>query len=87
MPYINNNFAERVQILKNMIARYKANGFLMHSDRSCKPYSLGQYVIRDEVTRETGVPGIVIEADMNDARQWAEGPTLTRIQAFLESLE
>jgi benzoyl-CoA reductase/2-hydroxyglutaryl-CoA dehydratase subunit BcrC/BadD/HgdB len=86
VPYINNNFAERVQILKSMIARYKVDGFLMHSDRSCKPYSLGQYVIRDEVTRETGVPGLVIEADMNDSRQWAEGPTLTRIQAFLESL-
>jgi benzoyl-CoA reductase/2-hydroxyglutaryl-CoA dehydratase subunit BcrC/BadD/HgdB len=87
VPYINSNFAERVRLLQSMIERYRANGFLMHSDRSCKPYSLGQYVIRDEVTRATGVPGLVIEADMNDARQWAEGPTLNRIQAYLESLE
>ena len=86
VPYINSNFAERVRLLKSMVERYGANGFLMHSDRSCKPYSLGQYVIRDEVTRETGVPGLVIEADMNDSRQWAEAPTLTRIQAYLESL-
>jgi benzoyl-CoA reductase/2-hydroxyglutaryl-CoA dehydratase subunit BcrC/BadD/HgdB len=58
----------------------------MHSDRSCKPYSLGQYVVRDLVTRETGIPGLVIEADMNDPRQYAEAPTLNRIQAYLESL-
>jgi benzoyl-CoA reductase/2-hydroxyglutaryl-CoA dehydratase subunit BcrC/BadD/HgdB len=86
VPYINSGFDERVRLLTNMIEKYGANGFLMHSDRSCKPYSLGQYVIRDEVTRETGVPGLVIEADMNDSRQWAEAPTMTRIQAYLESL-
>jgi bcr-type benzoyl-CoA reductase subunit B len=86
VPYINNNFDDRVQLLKGMVEKYGANGFLMHSDRSCKPYSLGQYVIRDEVTRETGVPGLVIEADMNDSRQWAEAPTMTRIQAYLETL-
>lgn len=87
LPYINNNFSERVRLLREMLEKYRANGFLMHSDRSCKPYSLGQYVIRDQLTRETGVPGLVIEADMNDSRQWAEAPTLNRIQAYLESLE
>ncbi len=86
VPYINSNFDHRVELLKSMVERYRANGFLMHSDRSCKPYSLGQYVIRDEVTRQTGVPGLVIEADMNDSRQWAEAPTMTRIQAYLETL-
>jgi benzoyl-CoA reductase/2-hydroxyglutaryl-CoA dehydratase subunit BcrC/BadD/HgdB len=86
VPYINTDFGERVRLLKGMIEKYRANGFLMHSDRSCKPYSLGQYVIRDEVARQTGVPGLVIEADMNDSRQCAEAPTLTRIQAYLETL-
>lgn len=86
LPYINNGFPERVRLLKDMLGKYKADGFLMHSDRSCKPYSLGQYMIRDQLTQETGVPGLVIEADMTDPRQYAEAPTLNRIQAYLESL-
>ena len=86
LPYINNGFQERVRLLKNMLAKYQADGFLMHSDRSCKPYSLGQYVIRDEVARQTGISGLVIEADMTDPRQYAEAPTLNRIEAYLESL-
>ena len=86
VPYINNNFSSRVQTLKDMLIKYRSDGFLMHSDRSCKPYSLGQYLIRDMVTRETGIPGLVVEADHNDSRQYAEGPTLNRLQAFLESL-
>jgi len=86
LPYINNGFPERVRILKNMLEKYDADGFLMHSDRSCKPYSLGQYMIRDQLTKETGITGLVIEADMNDPRQYAEAPTMNRIQAYLESL-
>ncbi len=85
-PYINNNFSSRVQTLQHMLAKYHADGFLMHSDRSCKPYSLGQYVIRDIVMRETGIPGLVIEADHNDPRQYAEAQVYNRIEAFLESL-
>jgi benzoyl-CoA reductase/2-hydroxyglutaryl-CoA dehydratase subunit BcrC/BadD/HgdB len=85
-PYINNNFASRVETLKGMLSTYRADGFLMHSDRSCKPYSLGQYVIRDIVMRETGIPGLVLEADHNDPRYYAEGPIYNRLEAFLESL-
>lgn len=85
-PYINNNFSSRVETLKGMLATYRADGFLMHSDRSCKPYSLGQYVIRDIVMRETGIPGLVLEADHNDPRYYAEGPIYNRLEAFLESL-
>ena len=86
LPYINNGFPERVRILKNMLEKYRADGFIMHSDRSCKPYSLGQYMIRDRLTEETGIPGLVIEADMTDPRQYAEAPTMNRIEAYLESL-
>lgn len=34
VPYINSNFEKRVRLLKGMIGRYRANGFLMHSDRN-----------------------------------------------------
>jgi bcr-type benzoyl-CoA reductase subunit B len=86
MPYINHGFPERVRILKGMLEKYNADGFLMHSDRSCKPYSLGQYILRDQLTKETGILGLVIEADMADPRQYAEAPTMNRIEAYLESL-
>jgi benzoyl-CoA reductase/2-hydroxyglutaryl-CoA dehydratase subunit BcrC/BadD/HgdB len=58
----------------------------MHSNRSCKPYSLGQYAIKRAVTERTGVPGLLIESDMCDARAFAAEPVKTRIQAFMETL-
>lgn len=58
----------------------------MHSNRSCKPYSLVQEEIRRQVMQKTGVPGLLVEADMADPRAYAEEIVRNRVQAFMESL-
>ena len=58
----------------------------MHSNRSCKPYSVGMYRLQQEVTDLTGKPGVVIEADQNDPRVYAEAQVETRLEAFIESM-
>jgi benzoyl-CoA reductase/2-hydroxyglutaryl-CoA dehydratase subunit BcrC/BadD/HgdB len=59
----------------------------MHSNRSCKPYSLGQYDIQRIVQAKRGIPSLVIEADMTDARNFSESQIDTRIDAFMEILK
>jgi benzoyl-CoA reductase/2-hydroxyglutaryl-CoA dehydratase subunit BcrC/BadD/HgdB len=54
----------------------------MHSNRSCKPYSFGQY----EIQKKLSVPSVIIEADMVDERAFSEAQVVTRLEAFLESL-
>jgi benzoyl-CoA reductase/2-hydroxyglutaryl-CoA dehydratase subunit BcrC/BadD/HgdB len=60
---------------------------VFHSNRSCKPYSLGQYELLELVGQRTGVPGLILEADMCDTRLYADEPIKNRIQAFLDLLE
>jgi bcr-type benzoyl-CoA reductase subunit B len=69
-----------------MIDKYQADGLVMHSNRSCKPYSLGQYDIARIVSRQRGLPTLIIEADMVDERCFAESQIATRIEAFMETL-
>ena len=85
--FLNRSPEYRANQLINLIRDYKAHGFVMHSNRSCKPYSLVQEVIRRKVMRETGVPGLMIEADMADPRAYAEEPVRNRVQAFLETFD
>jgi benzoyl-CoA reductase/2-hydroxyglutaryl-CoA dehydratase subunit BcrC/BadD/HgdB len=59
----------------------------MHSNRSCKPYSLGQYDIQRIVSRRRDLPTLMIEADMVDPRVFAEGQIETRIDAFMEMVK
>jgi benzoyl-CoA reductase/2-hydroxyglutaryl-CoA dehydratase subunit BcrC/BadD/HgdB len=58
----------------------------MHSNRSCKPYSLGQYDIQRLVQEKRGLPTLMLEADMVDERSFAESQIKTRIDAFIEML-
>ncbi len=84
--YINMGFADRIKYLAQLIEEFSLTGFIMHSNRSCKPYSIGMYRLQEEVTRMTGKPGVVIEADQNDPRVYAEAQVETRLEAFIESM-
>jgi benzoyl-CoA reductase/2-hydroxyglutaryl-CoA dehydratase subunit BcrC/BadD/HgdB len=71
----------------SMIDKYQVDGLVMHSNRSCKPYSLGQYDIQRIVQKRRGLPTLMIEADMVDPRSFAESQVETRIDAFMEMLK
>jgi benzoyl-CoA reductase/2-hydroxyglutaryl-CoA dehydratase subunit BcrC/BadD/HgdB len=69
-----------------MIDKYDVQGVVMHSNRSCKPYSFGQYDIRRIIQEKRGLPTLVLEADMVDERSFSEAQIETRIDAFMEML-
>lgn len=84
--YLNISMDLMLKRIIKLIKVFDVDGMVMHSNRSCKPYSLGQYDLARAVKEETGVPVLIIEADMVDSRCYAEAQTKTRIEAFLESL-
>jgi len=84
---INQSLQVRAAAMAEMVDRFAVDGLVLHSNRSCKPYSLGQYDLLQQVSERTGVPGLVLEADMCDVRLYAEEPIENRIQAFLDLLE
>ncbi len=85
--YINQSLQARAHLMADLVQRFHVDGMVLHSNRSCKPYSLGQYGLLEQVSRQTGVPGLILEADMCDSRFYAEEPIKNRIQAFLDLLE
>jgi benzoyl-CoA reductase/2-hydroxyglutaryl-CoA dehydratase subunit BcrC/BadD/HgdB len=85
--YINQSLQARAELMADLVERFAVDGMVFHSNRSCKPYSLGQYELLEQVSQRTGVPGLILEADMCDTRLYAEEPIKNRIQAFLDLLE
>ncbi|MCP3944867.1 MAG: 2-hydroxyglutaryl-CoA dehydratase [Desulfobacteraceae bacterium] len=71
----------------DMIRTYDVDGFVMHSNRSCKPYSFGQMDIMNIVRKKTGIPVVMLEADMVDPRSFSLSQTDTRIDAFMEIIK
>ena len=85
--FLNLGVDEMAARIIRMVDYYGAEGLVMHSNRSCKPYSLGQYDIQRIVQEDRGIPSLMIEADMNDARNFSESQIETRIDAFMEVLK
>lgn len=84
--FLNQSLRVRARDLVDLVQRFDADGFVMHSNRSCKPYSAGQYDIRRIVTERTGKPGLIIEADHSDPRSYDDETIRARIQTFMEGL-
>jgi benzoyl-CoA reductase/2-hydroxyglutaryl-CoA dehydratase subunit BcrC/BadD/HgdB len=85
--HLNRSLEYKIKKMANLIERYGAHGFIMHSNRSCKPYSLGQLDLKREVTRLTGKPGLMIEADHTDSRSYAPKQVEKQIQIFLDIIK
>ena len=85
--YLNIGVDEMARTVLGMVDKYKVDGIVMHSNRSCKPYSFGQYDIQKIVERERGIPSLMIEADMVDERSFSESQVATRIDAFMEMIK
>jgi benzoyl-CoA reductase/2-hydroxyglutaryl-CoA dehydratase subunit BcrC/BadD/HgdB len=84
---LNNNLNHRLGLMERMIKDYSVDGLVVHSARSCKPYSVGQYDLRRLLMDRLGVPSVVIEADITDSRHYSEEQARTRLEAFFEALE
>lgn len=85
--YLNVGVDEMARQVTAMVDKYGVDGIVMHSNRSCKPYSLGQYDIQRIVEKERGIPALMLEADMVDERAFSESQIATRIDAFLEMIK
>lgn len=85
--YLNIGIDQMADQVVGMIKFYDADGFVMHSNRSCKPYSFGQMDIMRIVREKTGIPVLMIEADMVDPGNFSQSQVETRIDTFMEIIK
>lgn len=85
-PILNRSTGEKLNSMKRMIKDFSLDGVILHSDRSCKPYSLGQIDQRDKIVKDMGVAALLLEADHNDQRSFADEQGTARLDAFMEML-
>lgn len=85
-PILNRGSGDKLATMKRMIDDYHLDGVILHSNRSCKPYSIGQIDQRDRLARDHGIPALLLEADHNDPRSFSEEQVSNRLDAFIEML-
>jgi len=84
---LNNNLDERLRLMERLAREYDVDGLVIHSAKSCKPYSVGQYDLKRLLMDHLGIPSVIIDADITDFRAYSEEQTRTRLEAFFETLD
>ena len=72
--------------MKEMIDYYKISGVIYHDAKTCPNNSNNRYGLPQRLEKETGIPSLTINGDLNDMRLVSDEQTKTNVEAFIEQL-
>ncbi len=84
---LNRGTGHKLATIRQMASDFQVDGVILHSDRSCKPYSIGQIDQRERLGTVAELPALLLEADHSDPRSFSEEQVTNRLEAFAEVLE
>jgi len=73
--------------IKNMLEFFKVDGIIYHDAKTCPNNSNCRYGMPQRLEKETGIPSLTINGDLNDLRFVSDEQTKTNVEAFIEQLE
>jgi len=78
---------QRADFISKLVRDFSIDGLIMQSTRTCKVMCQCQTDVMELVEKQTGVPGVMLEADMCDSRHYSEAQIKMKIKGFMELLE
>jgi benzoyl-CoA reductase subunit B len=85
--YTNLGLPSRIDLLEKWVREYDADGFVVHSVKSCNSFGVGQLLMLREIEQRTGVPGAFLESDLVDPRYFGKANIENRLQSYFQMLE
>ncbi|MDP6394540.1 MAG: 2-hydroxyacyl-CoA dehydratase family protein [Desulfobacterales bacterium] len=79
--------AYKEKYIKKMLDFFKVDGIVYHDAKTCPNNSNCRYGMPQRIEKETGLPSLVINGDLNDLRLLSDEQTRTNVEAFIELLE
>jgi benzoyl-CoA reductase subunit B len=84
--YVNWNLGKRRDYIERLVDEYQVDGIVVHSVKSCRPFSIGQLDLRNYFARDQGIPALFLDSDVIDPRFFSSAPIMSRIDTFFETL-
>jgi benzoyl-CoA reductase/2-hydroxyglutaryl-CoA dehydratase subunit BcrC/BadD/HgdB len=73
--------------IKNMLKFFKVDGIIYHDAKTCPNNSNCRYGMPQRLEKQTGIPSLIINGDLNDLRLLSDEQTKTNVEAFIEQLQ
>jgi benzoyl-CoA reductase/2-hydroxyglutaryl-CoA dehydratase subunit BcrC/BadD/HgdB len=73
--------------IKDKLSFFKCDGIVYHDAKTCPNNTNCRYGMPQRLEKETGIPSLIINGDLNDLRLLSDEQTKTNVEAFIEQLE
>jgi benzoyl-CoA reductase/2-hydroxyglutaryl-CoA dehydratase subunit BcrC/BadD/HgdB len=73
--------------IKDMLAFFKVDGVIYHDAKTCPNNSNCRYGMPQRLEKQTGIPSLTLNGDLNDLRMISDEQTKTNVEAFIEQLQ
>ncbi|MCG6908849.1 MAG: 2-hydroxyacyl-CoA dehydratase family protein [Deltaproteobacteria bacterium] len=73
--------------IKDKLDFFNIDGIIYHDAKTCPNNSNCRYGMPQRLERETGIPSLTINGDLNDLRLLSDEQMKTNVEAFIEQLE
>ncbi|RME19349.1 MAG: 2-hydroxyacyl-CoA dehydratase [Candidatus Zixiibacteriota bacterium] len=85
--FINRGEETKLRLLKDIAAAYRVDGIVFHDAKTCFNNSNCRFGMPKRFERETGIPTLTLDGDLNDMRFFSDGQARTRLETFLEQVK
>jgi benzoyl-CoA reductase/2-hydroxyglutaryl-CoA dehydratase subunit BcrC/BadD/HgdB len=72
--------------IRRMLSFFKVDGIIYHDAKTCPNNSNCRYGLSQRIEKQTGIPSLTINGDLNDLRLISDEQTKTNVEAFIEQL-
>jgi len=78
--------APKEAYIRDMLKFFKVDGIIYHDAKTCPNNSNCRYGMPQRIERQSGIPSLTINGDLNDLRLISDEQTKTNVEAFIEQL-
>ncbi|WP_319525075.1 2-hydroxyacyl-CoA dehydratase family protein [uncultured Desulfosarcina sp.] len=78
--------APKEAYIREMLEFFKVDGIIYHDAKTCPNNSNCRYGMPQRIEKQTGIPSLTINGDLNDLRLISDEQTKTNVEAFIEQL-
>jgi hypothetical protein len=75
-----------IEYFKEYCLAWKVDGMIFCFPYSCRPYTITPLMVKKAITRDLGIPVLVLEGDAYDTRDYSAEQLRTRVETFAEML-
>jgi benzoyl-CoA reductase/2-hydroxyglutaryl-CoA dehydratase subunit BcrC/BadD/HgdB len=74
------------KILSQLLDEFSVNGIIYHESKTCARNSNNRFGLQNRLFKQTGIPYLEINGDLNDPRCYSEEQSIIAIETFIEQL-